>query len=188
MRIKKENLSSFAFIILAAVLLFTPVGFYARVFVSKILAFSPSVVPEEDQFILSDYHWKLLNSKEEIIDFHSLKGKIVLVNVWATWCPPCVAEMPSLQELYTDYGDRIEFLFIAHDERKKVLDFMIKNQFNLPIYYESSSAPKQLEATSIPTTFVIDSDGKIILYEVGAADWNSEKTRSLLDRLLSKLN
>lgn len=186
MRIKKENFSNFAFIILVAVLLFTPVGFHARVFVTRIFSFSPSELDKEEQFVLSDYNWKLSNSDGEVFHFKNTKGKIVLVNFWATWCPPCVAEMPSLQELYADYGDSVEFLVVAHDDKEKVKSFLNKKGYNFPVYFEKSPSPDALATESIPTTFIIDKKGKIVIEKIGAANWNSSATRQLLNRLLKE--
>lgn len=186
MRIKRENLSNLAFILLLALLLFTPVGFHARVFVSRIFSFSPSVLDEEEQLILSDYNWKLSNSEGQVLDFKDVEGKVVIVNFWATWCPPCVAEIPSLQELYADYGDKIEFVFVAHDEREKVKNFLNKKEYNFPVYFEKSSSPDVLSVESIPTTFIIDKKGKIVVKKKGAANWNSTTTRELLENLLEK--
>jgi len=186
MRIKKENLSNFVFIIILALLLFTPVGFHARVFVSRIFSFSPTELDKDEQAILSTYNWHLSDLNREVFYFENTKGEVVLVNLWATWCPPCVAEMPNLQELYNDYGNEVAFVFVAHDEQQKVKDFLSEKNYELPVYFEKSISPDALSAESIPTTFIIDRNGKIIVQKVGAADWNSENTRKLLDKLLKE--
>jgi len=186
MKLKKENLSNFAFIILLALLIFTPVGFQARVFVSRIFSFSPSVLDEEKQLVLSNYDWRLSNADEQVFDFKNLEGKVVLVNLWATWCPPCIAEMPSLKELYADYKDQMQFVFIARDDPKKVRSFLVKKEYNLPVYFEQSSSPDVFAVESIPTTFIISKNGKILIKKTGAANWNSDATRKLLDNLLKE--
>lgn len=186
MKIKREHRSNIAFVLVLVVLLFTPVGFHVRVFVSRVLSFSPSILEEEHQPILSNYHWKLSNLNGQAFDFKDLEGKVVLVNFWATWCPPCIAEMPSLQELYTDYGDRIAFVFVAHDERKKVNNFLNKKGYNFPVYFEESHSPNVLTVESIPTTFIIDKKGRIVIEKTGAANWNSSTTRELLDKFLKE--
>ncbi|MFK7812950.1 MAG: TlpA family protein disulfide reductase [Maribacter sp.] len=186
MKIKRETLSNFAFIILAVLLLFTPLGFHARVLVAKIFSFSPSPVQDEKQLLLTDYSWKLSSIDNESLNFEDLEGKVVLLNYWATWCPPCVAEMPSLQELHDDYGKKVAFVFVAHDKREKVKNFLTKNQFDLPVYFEKSNSPEILSTESIPTTFIVDKKGKIVVAETGAVNWNSTGTRELLETLLNE--
>ena len=172
------------FILGILTLLFTPLGFYVKVYVNRILANNPTPVEDREQQFLTSYHWKLKDSESNDFNFEEAKGQVVLLNFWATWCPPCVAEMPSLQDLYDDYGDKITFLFVAQDQVKKVERFILKKKYTLPVYYEVSTTPKQLFSTSIPSTYLIGKDGKIVVAKTGAADWNSSKTRELIDSLL----
>lgn len=186
MRIKRETISNLVFVLILALLLFTPVGFHARVLVSKIFSFSPSELNKEEQLLLSSYNWELSGLNNETFDFKNVEGKVVLVNFWATWCPPCVAEMPSLQELHADYGDQVKFVMIANDEREKVKVFLEDKGYDFTVYFETTAAPKQLASTSIPTTFIIDKKGKIVIRKTGAANWNSTSTRELLENLLKQ--
>ncbi|MEP3211524.1 MAG: TlpA disulfide reductase family protein [Maribacter sp.] len=186
MKLKKENLSNFAFIVLLALLLFTPVGFHARVLVSRLFSFSPSELNEEEQFTLSNYNWELSTVNGETFDFKDTKGKVVLVNFWATWCSPCVAEMPSLHELYTDYHDQIEFVMVANDDPEKVKLFFNSKHYDFPTYFERTARPTVLSADHIPTTFIIDRTGKIVVEKTGAANWNSIATRDLLENLIAR--
>ena len=90
----------------------------------------------------------------------SLKGKVVFINYWATWCPPCIAEMPSLQKLYSEYKDKAVFLFVANDEPDKVGYFMREKGFNFPVYFQVSEPAEELRSKSLPTTFIINSEGR----------------------------
>mgnify|MGYP003148631006 FL=1 len=108
------------------------------------------------------------------------------MNFWATWCPPCVAEMPSMQKLYDDYGDKVTFMFVTSDDRQKVENFLKRKNLNLPVYYPNSETPETLKSKLLPTTYIINSKGEIVVAETGAADWNSNKTRALIDDLLSQ--
>lgn len=186
MKISKEQLTNAGFVIVLALILFTPLGFHARVFVSKIVAFSPSVLDADEQVVLPNYNWKLTSLADQSYNFETAKGKVILINFWATWCPPCVAEMPVLQELYDDYGEKVEFVFVAHDEQEKVSSFLAKKGYNFPVYFENTKTPNLLSSTSIPTTYIIDTTGKIVVEKTGAANWNSATTRELLDTLIAK--
>jgi len=188
MAFKKDKIKNIAIVLIAGVLLFTPIGFHFKVFVNRILSFSPSIVESNEQDKLSTYNWNLQPEEKTDLDYNLLyeKDKVVIINIWATWCPPCVAEMPSFQLLYDDYKEKVAFVFVANDEREKVKNFLLKKGYSFPVYYQKTKAPKQLETSSIPVTFIIDKKGNIVVKETGAANWNSDKTRTLLDSLLAE--
>ena len=174
------------FILAVLVLVFTPVGFRIKVFASKLLSTSAAMVKEGMQVPLDSYQWKLTDLENRPFDFETQRGKVILVNFWATWCPPCVAEMPSMQKLYDDYGEKVTFMFVTSDDRQKVENFLKRKNLNLPVYYPVSETPETLKSKLLPTTYIINSKGEIVVAETGAADWNSNKTRALIDDLLSQ--
>lgn len=183
----KKHIWNIIFGLFIAILVFNPfgLGLDIKSKITRLLSFSPSVTNEAERKSLSSYNWNIKkNNEAESIDFNKFKGKVVLVNFWATWCPPCVAEMPSLQNLYNDYGDKIEFVLLANDEKAKVDAFLRKNAYSMPIYFEESNTPDQFKTSSIPATFLIDKKGNIVIDKKGAADWNSRKTREIIDKLL----
>src|SRR5690606_33459697 len=100
------------------------------------------------------------------------------------WCPPCVAEFPSFVKLHQDYGDKLVFAFVAHDDPDRVMAFLKKKGYDLPVYYSVTETPVQLAGKSIPATYILSKSGEIAVDEKGAANWNSRGTRELLDALL----
>lgn len=180
-----SNIFSIAFILL---FLFTPLRFHLGVYMNKLIVLTPFTTPstleDNEQVILESYDWKLLDDSGIQYDFEDERGKVVFINFWATWCPPCVAELPSLQKLYDVYGDKITFLFIASDEVENVNAFMDKKGFTFPVRYKKSEYPDGLEHTSIPTTYIIDKLGKIVLEKSAVADWNSKEVHGILEELL----
>lgn len=187
MNIAKKHWSNILFVIVIALIIFTPVGSYVKVKLNqmKLIFSNPSSIEEAKRVTVSDFNWNLVDGSGKIVNFQEMEGEIVLVNFWATWCPPCIAEMPSLNELYADYKDKIRFVFVASDEVKNVNSYFEKNNFNLPVYYTSEKAPTELYANSIPATFLIDDRGKIIMKEIGSSDWNSKNVRNQIDELLA---
>lgn len=157
-----------------------------QVFVQRLISFSPSETAETKRVTLEDYSWNLKELHAGDVNFSRSKGKVAIVNFWATWCPPCVAEMPSFQKLYDTYGDKVDFYFVTSEKPEKVVGFMAKNGYSLPVFLQNYEAPKQLQSNALPTTYVISKTGEIVIDEEGAADWNSKKTRALLEQLLSK--
>lgn len=188
MKLSKEQISNGIWILAIILIVFTPVGFYARLWVNKALVevLNPSVLDEEERAILKDYTWGLTDLEGKSTNLQSKKGEVILINLWATWCPPCVAEMPSFVELYSDYKDKVAFVFVANDEKIKVEAFLQKKGYELPVYFQSTTTPQQLESSSIPVTYIIDKNGNIVVNRSWVADWNSKSTRALLDSLLQE--
>ncbi len=180
MKLNRKTISNIIFVILIGLLLYPP----TKVYFIRLVSFAPSTITEEKREELADYNWKLKGLNTETVDFNSLKEKVVFVNFWATWCPPCVAEMPSIQKLYDDYKDKVAFVFISNEDWTTIDTFYKEKGYDLPSYNILSKVPDQLVSNSIPATFVIDKNGTIVIDKKGPADWNSDKIRKLLDELL----
>ena len=180
----KRNWGNILFIAFIILLFIPQTGMPIRVFVNRIIAFSPSEVDEEDVVFLEDYKWNLTTLEGGRVNFADSEGKVILVNLWATWCPPCVAEMPSLQKLYDTYGDKVAFYFVSSESPDKLSAFLQKKGYDFPVFVEKQAPPKLLQSRSLPSTFVIAKDGRIVIYKTGAADWNSNKVHNILEGLL----
>ncbi|HEY0354602.1 MAG TPA: TlpA disulfide reductase family protein [Flavisolibacter sp.] len=112
----------------------------------------------------------------QVMSTADLKGKVVFINFWATWCPPCRAEMPSLNKLYDKFknDDRFVFLFINEDEQvDKAKQYLQSNSFTIPIHTRSGNVPAEMFSGTLPTTVVIDKEGKIVLKHEGLASYNT---------------
>ncbi|MFI2743982.1 TlpA family protein disulfide reductase [Zhouia sp. PK063] len=186
MKISKKQISNLLFIGLLAVILFTPVGTTIKVWVNRLFAVSPSEVEVVSQQKVSAYNWRLVDDVNSTILFSRSRNRVVLVNFWATWCPPCIAEMPELQLLYSDYKDKVDFYFVTRDDFQKVNSFFKKNKYDLPVFHAVNNLPDEFNVSSIPRTFVLNKKGNIVFDVTGAAAWNSEKFRKQLDALLSE--
>ncbi len=134
-----------------------------------------------------DYNFKIKDLNGTVIDFNDFKGKTIFLNVWATWCGPCRIEMPSIQKMYDKVDkEKIVFIMLAVDERKdfeKVTKFINEKEYTFPVYVPHEFLPDQLMVRVIPTTFVIDSKGKIASKESGAANYDTEEFKSFLEGL-----
>ncbi|MFD1294028.1 TlpA family protein disulfide reductase [Lutibacter holmesii] len=180
---KNFSTSNIIFIVVAALLLYPP----SREWFQRQIAFSPSVNEVAEAEKIATYNWNLKGLNTDSVNFNSFKGKVVFVNFWATWCPPCRAEMPMIQKLYNDYKDDVAFVFVTSENWATVEAFFKKNSYNLPTYNSVSSPPNKFtETNSIPASYLLDQKGNILISKTGAADWNSEKVRNLLNDLISK--
>jgi len=157
-----------------------------QIFIQRFISFSPSEISQEDRATLKDYNWNLVELNSERTNFSQSEGKVILINFWATWCPPCVAEMPELQELYNEYGDQVDFYFVTNEKPETVNFFLEKKGFELPVFIQIEKSPKVLESSSLPTTYLISKSGEIVMRKTGAASWNSDKVHSVLDALLNE--
>ena len=147
---------------------------------------NPSIKSEEKQITLTDqdYNWVVGTSKAESVYLNDLRGEVIFLNFWATWCPPCVAELPEIQKVYEKYGHEVAFLLIANQKPEVVETFMEKHGYNFPVLYPGPSAPEVFQSASIPTTFIISRDGKIVTKKTGAVNWDSKATDRMFEKLL----
>jgi thiol-disulfide isomerase/thioredoxin len=131
----------------------------------------------------------LADSTGQTVELSNLRGKLVLVNLWATWCEPCLREMPSLERLQSRLGERIAVLAVSEDRggNKAVEPFITKLGLkSVKIYIDpKSEVGHALGVRGLPTSFVIDRDGKVIGRVKGAAEWDSSKILGVLEPLLS---
>ncbi len=128
----------------------------------------------------------LLDEKGQIVDFSTLSDKVVFINFWATWCPPCIAEMPGIENLYqTANRDNISFAIISlDDDFEKAKAFKKKKGYTFPIYTLASQLPPELEADVLPTTYVLDQKGSIKMKHDGMAKYDSDSFKKYLNDLV----
>ena len=122
-----------------------------------------------------------------IVSLSDLKGKVVFLNFWATWCPPCIAEMPSINQLRQSFKDQNDLVFMLVDvdnNLKKSTAFMKKKNFDLPVYTPAGAIPSKYLEGAIPTTVIIDKKGEIIARIEGGRDYNSPGILKALNQLI----
>ncbi|HUC81217.1 MAG TPA: TlpA disulfide reductase family protein [Flavisolibacter sp.] len=136
---------------------------------------------------MEDNAFSFRDEKGAVVSTEDLKGKVVFINFWATWCPPCIAEMPSLNELYNQFRDdeRIVFLFINEDENAgKAVDFLIKKGYAMPMVTRAGNVPSEVYSGTLPTTVILNKEGNVVFKEEGLANYNSSHFINQLKALL----
>ena len=134
-----------------------------------------------------DFTVKALDGKD--VTLSSLKGSVVLVNFWATWCPPCKEEIPSMIRLNQAMaGKAFRMLAISIDEGgKEAVDNFFKGSKELPVYLDTDAKTSQLYGTTgVPETFIVDKQGTIQKKIVGGMDWSAPEVIAYMDDLLKK--
>lgn len=193
---KKKSLfgkiTDFVFIALIIALLIPQSRLEIGAFVNRVKAsfMQPSVVEDADAQKLSsaDYDWTIVGTDNKALNLSDFEGKVLFINMWATWCPPCVGEMPEIQELYDSMKDLpdVEFLMVSNESVEKISKFKKERGYSFPVYSMRSAPSEKMKYTVLPTTFIIGKDGKIAVREEGAANWGSEKTQKLILSLTEK--
>ena len=96
----------------------------------------PGIISDEKQTRLSesDYEWVLVDLEGNMVPFSSMKEKPVFLSFWATWCPPCRAELPNIQRLHEKFGDRIAMVLASNEDVPVLEKFMLENDYDFPVY------------------------------------------------------
>ena len=184
---KKSQIKNLIFVAIIALMIIPQTRKPIQVFLQKGLAMiSPSVIKENKRELVDNYNWQLQEIDGNSVNFNTSKNKVVLINFWATWCPPCIAEMPSLHKLYDDYENTVDFYFVSNEEIDVLNEFLGKNNYSFKVHVPKTKYPDTFDVSSIPRTFLIDKNGNIVIDKTGAANWNSEKVRSQIDVLLAQ--
>ncbi|UCB51321.1 MAG: TlpA family protein disulfide reductase [Deltaproteobacteria bacterium] len=124
------------------------------------------------------------------VSLSDFRGKVVLVNIWATWCPPCRDEMPSMQKLYERFkGEHFEILAVSIDAdgREAVAPFMQQMNLTFPALLDPEGKIRSLYAiTGVPESFIIDKNGILVQRVIGPLDWATPKLFNFFKNLLQK--
>jgi peroxiredoxin len=146
------------------------------------------VVPEVARHDAPDFRIEnLAGGDAGLADY---KGKIVLLNFWATWCMPCRAEMPSMEALWKKYKEQ-DFVVVAisidEGSKKRVATFIDIFDLSFPVLLDPESEVNDLyKVSNMPTSFLIDRNGKIVSRIVGSDDWTSEEAIQLVEKLMAQ--
>jgi peroxiredoxin len=126
----------------------------------------------------------------ETVTLEGLDGEVLLLNIWATWCGPCEAEMPSMQRLHDSMGDDgLRVIAVSVDNRptdlEDILDWVEDRDLTFTVLHDATgSIERDYQTTGVPESFVIDRDGVIIKKVIGATEWDHPTQQHLIQRLL----
>src|SRR5271166_22844 len=134
--------------------------------------------------------FKLESLSGGAVKLSSLRGKVVFLNVWATWCGPCREEMPSMETLYDELKNNKDFIMLAVSQDTKgksaVVPYVEKNGYHFKILLDpENKVGDSYGVSGVPETFIIDRKGRIVAHHMGAFDWSRPDVKSALQDLLS---
>lgn len=130
-----------------------------------------------------------VGEKSEQINTADLKGKVVFINFWATWCGPCIAEMPSIQTLHDHFkdNDQVDFMLIEIEgDMGAAQQFMQQHNLSMPVYVPGGNIPREWLSGAIPSTIVLDKDGQRAFSHKGMADYSDAKFIAFIQEMADK--
>lgn len=159
----------------------------ARLTLAAVLVLAACAAPAVAQEESTAPDWRLRTLDGREVTLAALAGRPLVVNAWATWCLPCVAELRSFERLAEALsGEDVGFVMVAPQDRGAVASWVRARGYELPFYVEETRAPATLGLEAVPTTWILDSDGRVVLRHRGAAEWDRAEVRALLRSLASE--
>lgn len=136
---------------------------------------------KEEEMLTEKIRLKELNG--EPIDLQQYKGKTIFINLWATWCGPCIKEMPSIERAKKAFTDgNIEFLIASNESIEEIEGFIKKR--NLDLHYVQLENLEELNVQALPTTFIINSAGELRFSETGYREWDTAENIELITKII----
>lgn len=181
--------SDIVFVALLIALIFPSSRMFVVSTVQRITLFQPDVKEEKNapQLPENAYQWKFESLDGEVVSLNEFKGQVIFLNFWGTWCPPCVAEMPAIQELYGQFKDKgVAFILVSNEKKRVIKEFLDKNEYSMPSYKGIYNPPEALQTQTLPTTFLIAKDGRIVIRKEGSAKWDGSKVKKKINQLLKE--
>ena len=183
----KKHISTIIFAVFVLVILFVPAA-KAKLIqgLMEIGLFKPDVSEDKKAINADISAIKFKDVKGNVLSLADLKGKIIFLNFWATWCPPCLAEMPSINKFYEQYknDDEVVFLMIdADSDFAKAQNYLNRKKFKFKVYTFASDVPKTIFSGKLPTTIVFDKKGRIAMNGVGPANYASKEFLTFIQKL-----
>ena len=182
----KVNLSNGISVLIIVLLLVPQTRHFFQLQLNKLFSLiPPSVEVRTERRKINNFNFKLKSIDGGLYNLQEIEYKTAIVSFWATWCPPCIAELPSLQKLHNDYGDNVKFVFISNEKPEVLNAFLKKNGYDFPVYVPQKEAKDiYFKPRTIPRTLLINRGKEVVIIEEGAKNWNSNKVRDVLDRLI----
>jgi|GEM_PF-2417933 len=142
---------------------------------------TPSAVYDVEVYGQADYDWTIRPLDDDEIELEAFKGKVLFINLWASWCTPCIREMETIEGLKDRLADTdVEFLIVAPEGERPVRRHLRRYAYDLPIYLEVDRMPVAFGLRGLPTSWVVDRDGRILLLRHGEAIWDTDEVEAFI--------
>ena len=186
MKFKKKTFLNLLLILFVVSFFVTPLGHYSKIWLNRMFATSPKMIEKAERKQITDNDWKLKDADWNFFNFEKSKGRVIFINLWASWRLPSEAELASVQKLYDAYRGKLDFYIITNEERAPVEEFMQKQGFTFPVTYLIIGEKTPIDVEEVPSSYIIDKNGYIVIHENEIADWDSSVVHNLLEELLEE--
>ncbi len=133
---------------------------------------------------------ELSDTNENKLMLDELKGSVIFINFWASWCPPCIDEMPIIEQISRNLSGNSKFKLITilyREDKEKALRYLKENSYTFPVYTDSAgSAAKRFGVTGVPETYIIDKKGNLRERVIGPLGWDSTQTIEICLKLINE--
>ncbi|RLZ07168.1 TlpA family protein disulfide reductase [Faecalibacter macacae] len=185
--LKKNRSNIFVLAIGITLLISTEAKAFLQQGLMKVGLFQPKI---EKEIVIKDnsnnLNFEMRDLNGNVVSLSDLKGKVVFLNFWATWCPPCIAEMPSIQQLHDKFKNDDEVLILTLEvdgKQEKIQKFINRKKLTVPVYIPNSSIPTELFEGTLPTTIIFDKQGNIAHTTLGMADYSGQDIVDFLNEV-----
>lgn len=126
--------------------------------------------------------FSLKDSGGNTVNLQDFQGKKVFINLWASWCPPCRAEMPSIAALHKKVDpEKVVFILLSLDENPNAsLQFVKRSNINMPVYFPLENLPSLFNTRGIPATFIFNEEGRLVRQQTGAENYDTQEYLRML--------
>ncbi|MCH8276275.1 MAG: TlpA family protein disulfide reductase [Bacteroidetes bacterium] len=187
---KKRVLTEWGLLIGALLMLnFTGYGKEAQAWLQRGILWTGLITPNiqyaEEHDVLANFDLSLVSLDGESASLEDFRGKVIFMNLWATWCPPCMAEMPFIQKLYDDMSDEgVAFVMISADDTAEIArKYIDAKGFTFPVYQLTGRMPEPYTSNVLPTTYVISPEGRLGTVHTGMANYDTDEFKAFLRRM-----
>lgn len=149
---------------------------------------APSLHKPRGQYT-ADFGWPLASAADgSVLSLEKFRGKTIFLNIWATWCPPCVAELPAIERLAANPKLKdVAFLAVSNEDLETIQHFTRQRGYKIPFYRaDPDGMPQIFQTDAIPATFIIAPDGRIATAQLGSAEWDDPSVVDYLIKLTSE--
>lgn len=185
--LKKNRSNIFVLAIGITLLISTEAKAFLQQGLMKVGLFQPKI---EKEIVIKDnsnnLNFEMRDLNGNVVSLSDLKGKVVFLNFWATWCPPCIAEMPSIQQLHDKFKNDDEVLILTLEvdgKQEKIQKIINRKKLTVPVYIPNSSIPTELFEGTLPTTIIFDKQGNIAHTTLGMADYSGQDIVDFLNEV-----
>lgn len=134
----------------------------------------------------ADYDWTVRPLDGDELSLGVYRGEVLFINLWATWCLPCIREMGSIERLQERLADTdVRFMIVAADDEPAIRRYLRRYSYDLPIYIEEDRIPDAFGLQGLPSTWLVDRDGRIVLVRHGEAVWDTDEVETFIRAVAS---